>query len=104
MAPLCGGTLWQAQGVLGMVPAMKQVRVTSEVGRLRRVIIHEPGRELLAVTPSNRQEYLYDDIIDLEISRAEHGNFTAILRHFAEVLSVRTLLQETLEVPEAREF
>lgn len=83
---------------------MNKVRVTSEVGRLRRVITHEPGRELLAVTPSNRQEYLYDDIIDLELSREEHGHFTSILRHFTEVLSVRTLLQQTLEVPEAREF
>ena len=70
--------------------------VKSEIGRLREVICHPPGPELLAVTPMTRQEYLYDDIIDLEGAIEEHRRFTSILSRFASVLDVRTLLEETL--------
>ena len=80
------------------------VRITSEIGRLRKVIVHSPGAELLAVTPSNRREYLYDDIIDLEGAREEHRRFTSVLRRFTEVLEVRELLEETLQNQQARDF
>ena len=78
--------------------------VHNEIGVLRKVIVHTPGPELLAVTPSNRREYLYDDIIDLERAAEEHRRFTSILGRFAEVLEVRDLLRETLENNEARDF
>lgn len=78
--------------------------VNSEIGRLRQVICHPPGPELLAVTPMTRQEYLYDDIIDLEGAIEEHRRFTSILSRFANVLDVRTMLEETLENEEARNF
>ena len=47
------------------------VNVTSEIGRLRDVLVHTPGPELLAVTPDTREDYLYDDIIDLETARRD---------------------------------
>ena len=78
--------------------------VSSEVGRLRKVLVHSPGPELLAVTPSNRAEYLYDDIIDLEKAREEHRRFVAILRRFATVYELRDLLTEVLSKQEARDF
>ena len=62
-----------------------RVRVTSEIGRLRAVICHTPGPELLAVTPSTREDFLYDDIIDLEQARREHQRFRTVLGQFAEV-------------------
>lgn len=80
------------------------VRVTSEIGRLRTVILHTPGPELLAVTPSNREQYLYDDIIDLDQARREHQRFRAILARFAEVLDVRDLLGDIVDEPEVRKF
>jgi arginine deiminase len=80
------------------------VRVTSEIGHLRTVICHTPGPELLAVTPSNREQYLYDDIIDLEQARREHQRFRAILSRFAEVLDVRDLLTEIVDQDEVRRF
>jgi arginine deiminase len=80
------------------------VQVTSEIGRLRKVLVHTPGREVQAVTPSNREDYLYDDIIDLEGAAEEHRRFTSILRRFAEVHEVRDLLRTTLAIPEARDF
>lgn len=81
-----------------------KVSVTSEIGVLRQVIVHSPGRELMAVTPSTRRKFLYDDIIDLEGAAEEHRRFTSILRRFTEVLEVRELLETTLELPEARDF
>jgi arginine deiminase len=80
------------------------VHVTSEIGALRSVLIHTPGRELVAVTPGNREAYLYDDIIDLDIAVREHRRFTAVLERFAEVFEVRDLLAEVAAQPEAREF
>ena len=85
-------------------PASARVRVTSEIGPLRAVICHTPGAELLAVTPSNREQYLYDDIIDLEQARKEHHRFRAVLSRFAQVHEVRQLLQDIIDEPEVRRF
>ena len=72
------------------------VNVSSEIGRLNEVLIHPPGAELLAVTPSTRADYLYDDIIDLTRAQKEHRRFVAVLERFARVLHVRDLLAEVL--------
>ncbi|HEX3274309.1 MAG TPA: arginine deiminase family protein [Gemmatimonadales bacterium] len=80
------------------------VDVSSEIGQLQTVLVHTPGRELEAVTPGNREDYLYDDIIDLEIAQREHRQFVSVLRRFATVLQVRDCLAEVLAQPPAREF
>ena len=72
------------------------VHVSSEIGRIREVLVHSPGAELLAVTPSTRADYLYDDIIDLTQARREHARFVAILERFAKVHHVRDLLAEVI--------
>jgi len=82
----------------------QRVRVTSEIGPLRSVICHTPGTELLAVTPATREDFLYDDIIDLEQARREHHRFTALLSRFAEVHEVRDLLEEVMDLSECRRF
>jgi arginine deiminase len=78
--------------------------VSSEIGRMRAVLVHSPGPELLAVTPSNRADYLYDDIIEAESAQREHRRFIAILERFATVLQVRSLLADILSTPESREL
>jgi arginine deiminase len=80
------------------------VHVTSEIGPLQSVLVHTPGRELEAVTPGNREDFLYDDIIDLEIAQREHRQFTSVLRRFARVYHVRDLLTEILQQPEGRDY
>ena len=80
------------------------VEVTSEIGSLETVLVHTPGAELEAVTPGNRADFLYDDIIDLEIAQREHRQFVSVLRRFARVFQVRDLLAEILAHDEAREF
>ncbi|MHB1265091.1 MAG: arginine deiminase family protein [Gemmatimonadaceae bacterium] len=66
------------------------------------MIVHTPGPELLAVTPDTREDFLYDDIIDLQSARREHRRFVAILERFTRVHQVRDLLADVLHTPEAR--
>ena len=56
------------------------------------------------MTPANRADYLYDDIIDVEIAQREHRRFVAILERFAEVNYVSDLLADVLVGREAREL
>jgi arginine deiminase len=71
---------------------------------LERVLVHTPGSELLAVTPANRDDFLFDDIIDLPLAQSEHARFKALLERFAEAYEVRDLLTEILEDEEPRRF
>jgi arginine deiminase len=83
---------------------MPRLHVTSEIGPLRGVLVHTPGNELVAVTPRNREDYLYDDIIDLEQAQREHRRLVAVLERFADVYEVRDLLVEVVAQQEARSF
>jgi arginine deiminase len=80
------------------------VHVTSEIGALRTVLVHSPGNELLAVTPSTRADFLYDDIINADLAKREHRRFVQVLERFCEVLTVRDLLTDVLEDPKVREL
>ena len=80
------------------------VNVTSEIGPLRGVLVHTPGKELEAVTPGNREAFLYDDLIGLEVSAREHARLKAVLNRFAAVYEIGELLVEVLGRPEAREY
>lgn len=72
------------------------VHISSEVGRIKEVLVHPPGAELLAVTPSTRHDYLYDDIVDVAQAQREHKRFVSVLERFATVHQVRDLLTEVL--------
>ncbi|HKO16783.1 MAG TPA: arginine deiminase family protein [Gemmatimonadaceae bacterium] len=56
------------------------------------------------MTPTNRAEFLYDDIIDADAAQREHRRFIAILERFARVYQVRDLLAEVLANEPAREL
>lgn len=81
---------------------MSRLRINSEIGPLRSVIVHTPGRELVAVTPHNREAYLYDDIIDQEFAELEHLRMVSVLERFTRVHQVKDLLADVLELDEAR--
>lgn len=83
---------------------MPRVHVSSDIGSLRSVLVHTPGQELLAVTPGTREDYLYDDIISLEVARREHEQMVQVLSRFAEVHQVRDLLRDVLTRGDVREF
>src|SRR5687768_4815705 len=78
------------------------VHVSSEIGQLHEVLVHPPGNELLAVTPSTRADYLYDDIMEVGRAQREHARFVAILERFATVHRVKDLLAEVMSDEETR--
>lgn len=79
--------------------------VYSETGRLKTVLTHRPGLALERLTPTNREELLFDDLVWVERAQAEHDAFTDALRsRGVRVLYVEQLLSEALEASaEARE-
>jgi arginine deiminase len=77
--------------------------VSSEVGVLRTVLVHRPGLELRRLTPGNREELLFDDVLWVKRARQEHDAFAdTLVERGVEVLHLDTLLGETLAVPDAR--
>ncbi|WP_242882750.1 arginine deiminase [Actinomadura litoris] len=79
-------------------------RVTSEVGRLRTVILHRPGAELKRLTPRNSDKLLFDAIPWVGRAQEEHDAFAEALRsRDVEVLYITELLQDALEYEGARE-
>ena len=76
---------------------MSQPGVNSEAGALRTVMVHRPGLELERLTPANREDFLFDDVVWVERAQREHDDFTEVLRdRGVEVLYLQELLAETL--------
>lgn len=69
--------------------------VHSEVGRLRKVLVHRPGREHRWTLPWNKDALLFDDVLDTEEARTEHEAFTnKMVSQGVEVLYVTDLLRK----------
>lgn len=80
-----------------------RIRVDSEIGRLKRVLVHRPGREINRMTPVMMGQLLFDDILDGDTARGEHEEFCRVFeRAGVEVLYASELLSEALEVEAAR--
>lgn len=89
----------------GHEPSAPRYSVQSEVGPLRRAIVHRPGTELDRLTPGNIESLLFDDVMWAKRAREEHDAFAQVLRDKGvEVYYYGDLLAETLEVPEGRAF
>ena len=71
--------------------------VHSEVGKLRRVIVHRPDLSLTRLTPASHDELLFDDVLWVERAQWEHDQFVARMRERdVEVFYVQDLLGEAL--------
>jgi arginine deiminase len=71
--------------------------VHSEVGKLRKVMVHRPELSLQRLTPSNHDELLFDDVLWVERAQYEHDQFVARMRERGvEVFVLRDLLAEAL--------
>src|SRR3954468_4977275 len=76
---------------------------TSEVGRLRTVMLHRPGPELRRLTPRNNDQLLFDGVPWVARAQEEHDAFAQALRdRGVEVLHLDRLLAEVLDPPAAR--
>ena len=76
---------------------MQQFGVYSEVGKLRKVIVHRPDLSLKRLTPSNHDDLLFDDVLWVERAQWEHDQFVAAMRaRGVEVFYLLDLLGEAL--------
>lgn len=86
-------------------PTSLTLGVHSEVGKLRQVIIHRPGTELSRLTPQNREDLLFDDVLWPARARSEHDGFAdAMVSRGIEVHHFGELLAQTMELNEARDY
>ncbi|GJM41888.1 MAG: arginine deiminase [Ardenticatenaceae bacterium] len=85
---------------------MQGFGVYSEVGKLRKVIVHQPGLEMRRLTPSNCKEYLFEDVIWTRKAREDHDLFVNLMReeYDVQVMRVHELLAEVLADPEGRAY
>ena len=69
----------------------------SEIGKLNRVLLHKPGKELEKLTPGNFEQLLFDDIPYLKLAQEEHDEFADTLRRCGvEVLYLTDLTAEAV--------
>ena len=79
--------------------------VHSEVGVLRKVMVHRPGLEHTRLTPSNAEDLLFDDVLWVTRAKAEHDMFCEVMRERGvEVFLAEALLAEALVKPEAKDW
>jgi arginine deiminase len=76
---------------------MSELGVHSEVGKLRKVMVHRPDLSLQRLTPSNHDDLLFDDVLWVERAQYEHDQFVARMRERGiEVFLLSDLLSEAL--------
>src|SRR5260370_37340648 len=82
---------------------MAALGVYSEVGKLRKVLVHRPDLSLKRLTPSNCEELLFDGVLWVKKARWEHDMFVDHMRsRGSDVVLVSDLLTETMQDPKAR--
>lgn len=76
---------------------MSNIHVTSEIGTLRKVLLHRPGNELLNLTPDTLSELLFDDIPFLPNAQKEHDAFArALAANGVQVVYLEDLVADVL--------
>ena len=85
---------------------MNAINVTNEIGKLKKIFLHRPGKELLNITPDSKDRLLIDDIPYLENAQKEHDEFVKLLEdNGVEVVYLVNLMAETLnQSVEIKEF
>ena len=80
------------------------IQIFSEIGPLKRVLLHRPGHELENLMPEYIERLLFDDIPYLKIAREEHDAFCGVLRaNGAEVVYLEDLAAEALADPDVKD-
>ena len=72
-----------------------RISVTSEIGLLKRLLVHSPDSGLGKVVPSKAQDWLFEDIVHLEtIRRKEYDYYTKLLLYLADPEKIKGKLSE----------
>ena len=81
------------------------IEVYSEIGKLRKVLLHRPGSEIENITPELMDRLLFDDIPYLDVARQEHDAFAEIFRaNDIEVVYLEDLAAQSIQTEEIREL
>ncbi|HMC86587.1 MAG TPA: arginine deiminase family protein, partial [Chitinophagaceae bacterium] len=73
----------------------QQLQVNSEVGTLRRLLVHSPDSGIGKVVPSKAQDWLFEDIVHLDtIRKKEYDFYTKILLYFLDPEKIKGKLKE----------
>ena len=81
-----------------------RLNVNSEVGKLKRVLVHLPGKEIDVMVPPMMAQLLFDDILYGQVAREEHRRFQQLIRFIAEeVIDLQDLLEDVFEDDELKE-
>src|SRR5687767_3549127 len=82
-----------------------QLQVSSEIGRLRRLLVHSPDSGLGKVVPSKAQDWLFEDIVHLDtIRREEYDFYTKILLYFLDPEKIKGKVQNIDAAENNRNF
>lgn len=74
---------------------MANIKVSSEIGTLKRLLVHSPDSGLGKVVPSKAQDWLFEDIVHLDtIRRKEYDFYTKILLYFLDPEKIKGKLKE----------
>ncbi len=88
-----------------MSKSKQQISVTSEIGTLRRLLVHSPDSGLGKVVPSKAQDWLFEDIVHLDtIRRKEYDYYTKILLYFLDPSKIKGRLSEINDEKNRRNF
>ena len=80
------------------------INVNSEIGKLKKVMLHRPGKELENLMPEYLDRLLFDDIPYLRIAQEEHDSFADILRqNDVEVVYLSDLVAESIVNQDVRD-
>ncbi len=80
------------------------INVNSEIGKLKKVMLHKPGKELENLMPEYLDRLLFDDIPYLRIAQEEHDSFADILRqNDVEVVYLSDLVEESIVNQDVRD-
>lgn len=74
-----------------------RVKVETEIGRLKAVLLHRPGVEITRMTPQNAAEALYSDILNKDVVDKEYAGFSGVLEKWTQVYYVEDVLAKVLE-------
>lgn len=82
-----------------------QLQVSSEIGDLRRILIHSPDKGLGKVVPSKAQDWLFEDIVHLETIRSkEYDLYLKILLYFLDPDLIKGKIEKIDAKNSKREF
>jgi len=82
-----------------------KISVTSEIGTLKRLLVHSPDSGLGKVVPSKAQDWLFEDIVHLEtIRKKEYDYYTKLLLYFLDPQKIKGKLAQVDHENNKRQF